>query len=234
MGFLDSVGVSENFLGNFSIAGLGGWAVLIFLFFFVVLITGGITFYYFAKKASNSQFKHKVPIFINSNGKMWRIDVDSAKEIFVPDTNISLFFLKKRKIYIARPTRSMGLNEFWYAIADNGEWINFDMINAPGTDTLASANYDHRDTRYAYVNLKEIIKRNYKDKAVTWWKEYSPIITFVIVSFVFLLGCWILLSKIGGLIKELGVFTEQFKIISQSLETSVKMAQNLNSGVIPG
>ncbi|GAH06563.1 unnamed protein product, partial [marine sediment metagenome] len=130
--------------------------------FVILIVAGGLTFLWNLKKAKKKTFKNRIPIFQTINGKRKRIGSDWAKELFVPDSNISLFYLKEYKIYLARPTRSMGENEYWYAISENGEWVNFDLSVSPDQDTLATANYDHRDTRYAYINLKEIIKKNYK------------------------------------------------------------------------
>lgn len=234
MSFLTDLGISSDFFGNFSFAGIGGWIIFVFLVFVFVLVGAVIAFFHYSNKNAKIQFRFKIPLFLKINEKYQRFDADTAKEVFVPDSNISLFFLKKRKLYIARPTRSMAKDEFWYAISENGEWINFDLSTNPNDNTLAQANYDHRDTRYAYVNLREIIKRNYKDKAVQWWKEYSPIITFVIISFIFILACWILLSKIGTLIKNLGPLTEQWTQISKNMAEAVKISQNLNSGVVSG
>lgn len=233
MGLLDSLGVSD-IGGGIDLSGAGRGAVIIFVAFFVLLLAGIITFLYYSKKVKKTQFKYNIPIFTKIHGKQSRIGVDHAKELFIPDSNISLFFLKNKKIYIARPTRSMGKNEFWYSISENGEWINFDMSTDPEKNTLATANYDHRDTRYAYVNLTELIKRNYKDKSVQWWKEYSPLITFIIVSFIFIAGSWILISRIGKLIEGMGPLLDQWTVISESMAKSVQISQNLNSGIVPG
>ncbi len=233
MGFLESVGVKGGgFFGNVDWGGIGSWVGIIFLIFVLIIIVGIGTFWYYGNKLKKAQFKNQIPIFQTLHGKHSRISIDYAKEVFVPDTNVSLFFLKNKKIYIARPTRAMGKNEYWYSISENGEWVNFDMSTDPEKSTLAQANYDHRDTRYAYINLKEIIKRNYKDKAVKWWKEYSHLITFIIVSFIFIGSSWILLAKIGNLIETLGKVAEQFKVIADTMAKSVQQAQSINSGVV--
>ncbi len=231
MGLLESLGVS-NPLSGINWGALGVWATFAFLAFIILLVAGLATFFYYTRKIKKLQFRNQIPIFQTLHGKHTRITVDYAKEVFVPDTNVSLFFLRDKKIYIARPTRAMGKNEYWYSISENGEWVNFDLTADPEKSTLSQANYDHRDTRYAYINLKEIIKRNYKDKAVKWWKEYSHIITFIIVAFVFVGSMWVLISKIGNLIAELGVVADKFSIIADKMATGVQQAQNINSGVV--
>lgn len=230
---MDSLGV-DNYFGGANFSGLGTTALIILLMFLFAVVIGVVTFLYYSKKIKKVQYKYQIPIFVNLNGKLTRTGVDNAKELFIPDSNISLFYLKHKKIYIARPTRAMGMNEFWYSISENGEWVNFDLSMNPESNTLASANYDHRDTRYAYVNLKEIIKRNYKDKSSPWWKDpvIMNIIAFVIMSVIFLIGAFILISRIGKFIEQMGPLIEQWKIISESMAQSVQQAQNLNSGII--
>ncbi len=236
MGLLDSLGVS----GGLGIgegpnwAGVGNVALIGFIVLIVVIIAGVWTFLYYSKKIKKTLFKNQIPIFVTIHGKHTRVAIDYAKELFIPDSNISLFYLRSKKIYIARPTRAMAKNEYWYAISENGEWVNFDLSSDPKDNTLAQANYDHRDTRYAYVNLKDIIKRNYSDKSVKWWKEYSPLITFIICAFIFIGGCWILLAKIGKLVEMLGPIAENMVRAAESMGQSVQTAQNLNSGIVPG
>ena len=235
MGLLESLGVQGSFFGNFSGEGILFWVGLIFSAFVFLIIVGVLTFLYYSRKSKKISFKHQIPIFTTINGKHTRIGLDWAKELFVPDSNISLFFLKVHKIYLARPTRAMGKNEYWYSISENGEWINFDMSTDPEKNTLATANYDHRDTRYAYVNLKEIIKKNYKDKIVVWWKDpvIMNIIAFVIMSIIFVGGCWFLIAKIGNLIDKMGPFLDKQDLIVEKLAQAVTNAQNINSGVKP-
>ena len=200
----------------------------------ILIVAGGIAFFYYAKKAKKKSFKNQIPIYTSLNGKHKKVGTDWAKEIYVADSNISLFYLKINKIYIARPTRTMGKNEYWYSISENGEWVNFDLSTNPEDNTLAKANYDHRDTRYAYVNLKEIIKKNYKDKSLVWWKDpvIMNIISFVIMSVIFVGACWFLISKMGSLIGQMGPFLDKMDIIADKMAGAVQSSQNINSGVV--
>lgn len=234
MGFLESLGVQNNPFGGISGQGLLFWVGLIFLAFIILIFAGALAFFYYAKKAKKTAFKNVIPIFVSLNGKHKKVGTDYAKEIYVPDSNISLFYLKINKIYIARPTRAMSKNEYWYSISENGEWVNFDLSTNPEDNTLAKANYDHRDTRYAYVNLKEIIKKNYKDKSLVWWKDpvIMNIISYIVMCIIFT-GCvWFLISKCGHLIGQIPAFLDRMDIIADKMTEGVKAAQNINSGVI--
>lgn len=223
-------------LKNFSIDfnGIGSVVGLVLIGLVVFLFVGGITFMLSMKKANKNVFRYSVPIFTRNHGKLSRTGTDQAKEIFIPDSNISLFFLKSRKTYLARPTRSMGKDEFWYYISENGEWINFDLSSLPGNDVFVQANYDHRDTRYAYTQLKEIIKRNYKDKSVQWWKDPAiiNIIGTIIIAILFIGGTIFIISNLGSSVEKIGPYTENMKIVAENLAKAVENAKNLNSGVV--
>lgn len=231
---LEDVGVSKGFFGNFSSGGLFFWLGILFLAFVILVFAGAVTFFYYYRKIKKLAYKNQIPIFVSINGKKYRVGLDQAKELFIPDTNVSLFFLKSHKIYLARPTRAMGKNEFWYCISENGEWVNFDLSDDPEYDTLATANYDHRDTRYAYINLKEIIKKNYKDKSLVWWKDpvIMNIISYIIMCIIFVGCCWFLIAKMGKLIGQMGPFLDKMDLIADKLAGAVKNAQNINSGAI--
>jgi len=233
MGLLEQLGI-DGFFSGFSSSAVLFWGGIILVCFIILILSGGITFIFAARKVNKLAFKNQIPIFQDINGKRIRIGLDWAKEIYVPDSNISLFYLKGFKIYLARPTRPMGKDEYWYSIAQNGEWINFDMSMDPDRNTLAHANYDHRDTRYAYINLKEIIKKNYKEKTLVWWKDpvIMNIISYIIMSLIFLGGCWFLIAKIATVVGQLGPFVERLDIIAEKLSQAVINAQNINSGMV--
>ena len=229
MGFLSDLGAP-------SIGGLDGGTtqtILVILSIFAVLIiVGGFTFAYYLKKNKKKQYKYKIIVFRDTHGKPTPITQDLAKEVFIPNSNVSLIYLKNSKLYLPRPTLSMGTNQFWYNILPNGEWVNYDISMDKGGKTFAEANLDHRDTRYSYINLKEIIKRNYGNKSVKWWKEYAPLITFIVISFVFILGCWILLARIGKLITQLGPIAENMASAAEIMAKGLQTSQNLNSGIV--
>ncbi len=233
MGILSDVG-APDIESALDMSGSGSTILLILLIIVVLIISGIGAFLYYSKKYKKTAFKNQIPIFMKVAGKFHRIGLDWAKELFIPETNISLFYLKNKKIYLARPTRAMGKDEFWYYISENGEWINFDISNHPNDNTLSIANYDHRDTRYAYVNLKDIIKRNYTDKAVSWWKEYSGVITIVVVGIMFIGAMWFFFWRTGQMMDQMGPLTNAMKASSENLVEAAKTMQNINSGVIQG
>ena len=77
--------------------------------------------------------------------------------------------------------------------------------------------YDHTDMRYAMVNLSELIKRNYRDKAIPWWKEYKDIIAVVILVFVMTLSFIFIIMQISKLIIDVGALIDHADKVVQSV-----------------
>lgn len=163
----------------------------------IVGVIGFIVFLIFYTKKQKQIYKYKVHIFEEVRGKFIRVKSDLARELTVPDTNVAVFFLKDSKIYLPRPIRNMGLNEYWFVIRNNREWINIELANFNELTKELGYEFDYTDTRYAYVNLKEIIKRNYRDKVAKWWEKYQGLIYMVVLLLAFALAMGYVTTKVG-------------------------------------
>lgn len=205
------------------ISGIGLFFGAIITFLFVGVI-GGFIFY---KRKEKQEYNKKIFWFEEVQGHMVPIDEDSAKELIVPGTSVAVFYIKKKDLYLPRGTRKMGKDAYWYAIRDNREIVNFSMKNLNEDMKEAGLDYDHTDQRYAWVNLREMIKRNYRDKSVVWWKEYKDIIATAIFIIIMTFAFWFLIHKIG-------VLMGRADQILQRSEDIYKLAQQtLGSGVAP-
>jgi flagellar basal body-associated protein FliL len=231
MGFIGDLG-APNVLQGSNMSGTGTTLLIILGVFLIVLVAGIITFNFYYKKKQQLQFQYKIHIFKEVHGEPQPIDDDLAMEVYVQDSNVSLFYLKKKKLYIARPTLSMGKNAYWYNILKNGEWVNFCLKGSKDGSTFSEANYDHRDTRYAYINLKEIIKKNYTDKSVKWWKEYAPLITLIVFAVIFIVGCLLIAAKMGKVINGFQPVADSMRIVSENLLKVSNTCQT--SGMVAG
>ena len=58
--------------------------------------------------------------------------------------------------------------------------------------------------RYALVNLRAMIQRNYRDNSKPWWREYKDVIGLVILIFVLSFSFFFLISKVAVLIDQVG------------------------------
>lgn len=195
-------------IGGINVTGMiqsiGQIAGMIFLF----LIVGGVWWFVYWKKKNKKLFNKKIFWFEEVHGEMIPIGDDWAAEIKIPGTNLNVFYIKAKDMYMPRPVIKMGKDAYWMAIRKNREIVNFKMKNINEEMKEANLDYDHTDQRYALTNLLAIIKRNYRDKSNPWWREYKDVITTVILIFVLTLSFFFLFSKVGGLIDKVGALID--------------------------
>ncbi len=196
---------TENIAVNFSgiMSGVMQFVILLGLFLFV----GGVFYYVYYLKKKKKRYNKKIFWFEEVHGEMVPIGEDVACELIIPGSNINVFYIKEKDMYLPRPVKRMGKDAYWFAVKNNREIVNFTMANI-NKDDKAGLNFDHTDQRYALTNLKELIKRNYRDKSQPWWREYKDVIGLVILIFVLTLSFIFIISKVGGLLDKAGVLID--------------------------
>ncbi len=217
---------TENILGDFDISSAlstaGQWILLVFLF----ILVGGIFYFVFYLKKKKKRYNKKIFWFEEVHSDMIPIGEDLACELIIPGTNINVFYIKKKDMYLPRPVKRMGKDSYWFAIRNNREIVNFTMKNINEEMKEANLEYDHTDMRYALTNLKELIKRNYRDKSQPWWREFKDVIGLVVLIFVLTLSFIFIISRVGTLIDQVGSLIEHADQLIQLAETKA------GSGVI--
>jgi len=197
-------------------SGLAQFGILLLMF----LIVGGILYYIYYLKKKKKAYNKKIFWFEEVHGAIVPVGQDSACELTVPGTNINVFYIKSKDMYLPRPVKRMGKDAYWYVIKNNREIVNFRMKNINEKMTEANLDYDHTDMRYALTNLKDLIKRNYRDKSTPWWREYKEVISLVILIFVLTLSFIFIISKVGSLIDKVGVLIQHADQLIQMAETT--------------
>ena len=191
-----------------------------------IVVFGIIGFFIYLKMLNKKNFYITVNLFKIVNGKRFFIKSDKAREIVVPGTNVKLLKWKNMGIFSAYPTRAMGHNIYAYNINRFGELTNFDF--GEGEDeTEAQMDFDHRDQTYAYLNLQQLINRNWREKNVLgWWKENLPLITVIVSALLLVLAMWFFFSQSAH---QLETWTQ----ISKNLGDAAMQCNpsNVNSGI---
>lgn len=202
-----------NFLGMMS--GVMQFVILVGMF----ILVGVILYFAHYLKNSKEQYKQKVHWFEEVNGVPVPLGFDLARELTIPNTNVQVFYIKNRDLYLPRPRIKMGKDAYWFMIKRNGEIVNFRMKNMNEEMKEANLDYDHTDMRYALTNLKDLIKRNYRDKSQPWWREYKDVIGLVVLIFVLTISFIFIISKVGGLIDQVGTLIQHADKLIQLAET---------------
>ena len=85
--------------------------------------------------------------------------------------------------------------------------------------------------RWAAENLREFVKRNYKDKAIPWWREYSGVIGTAALIMVFTVAMGVILYMMRGVVTDIGSFAGTME---SALETVTNACtSHPGSGVAP-
>ncbi len=206
----------------------GGYvAGTVLLIFLGIVAFGLIGFFVYYKMMNKKQFYITVNLFKIVNGKRFFIRSDKAKEIVIPRTNVKLLKWKEMNIYSAYPTRAMGQNIYAYNINRFGELTNFDF--GEGEDqTEAQMDFDHRDQTYAYLNLQQLINRNWRDKnTLGWWKENLPLITVIVATILLVLAMWFFFSQSSQQLATWTQISQNFAEASKNVNPSI-----INSGIV--
>lgn len=211
---------TDEILPNFNLSGVisGVWQFVLLIFLFAVV--GGIfyTVYYLKKKKKT--YNKKIFWFEEVNGTPIPVGEDNACELIIPGTNINVFYIKEKDMYLPRPVKRMGKDAYWFMIKNNREIVNFALKNMNEEMTEANLDYDHTDMRYALTNLKDLIKRNYRDKSMPWWREFKDVIGLVVLIFVLTLSFIFIISKVGGLLDRVGVLIDHADQLIQVAKTT--------------
>lgn len=215
-GLLDGINTSAIFTGVTRL-------LILFAMFLVVAAVFGFIYY---KKTQKNRYGVDLHWFQSVNGIFQPVDSDKAAELTIPGTSVKVFYVKKKDLYVPRATRMMGKNSYWFGIRKNKEIVNFTLKDLDKNMKELNLDHDHTDMRYGAENLREMIKRNYRDKSLPWWREYKEIIGVIIFVFVFTVSFFFLIGKIGALL-------DQVSNVAASFENAARICANPGSGVAP-
>lgn len=177
--------------------------------------------------ANRKAYNKKIHIFEEINGQSSPAGEDLAREIILPHTSIRAFYLKRRKIFLPRPSIQSGKNHYWYFIRNDGEWVNIGMANLNKELTELGIKFDHTDMRMANASLKKLVERSYKK--LNWLKEYAPYIGFGILILMLGVAGYMIFAEAGknlGMMSGLGESLEQ---ISNSVDSKLSSLDNICS-----
>ena len=219
MGLLETAGVNSDFISKLTAT----WGYVPKFIGLLILfgITGIIFFVVLNKKRNKQKFCNKLYWFEALGEKTLpknTNNMDLASEITIPGTNLKVFYIKSKDMYLPRPTRRMGENAYWLGITKNNEVINFDLTNINKVRQEAGLDMDHTDQRGANEYLRELIQRNYRDKALPWWREYKELIATVVLIFVFSLAMIFIIGKLGGVVDKIGLLIDHADQVVKSVE----------------
>ncbi len=176
---------------NFNIGDLADKFLTIGMIIISVIILAGIVFFLLNMKKKKKTPAKKIGWWEDVQGKLIPTAMDNAQEIIIPGTRLRVFYIKAKDMWLPRFTRGITKELFYVAITPKRELVNFTLTSIGSDMEKAGLKYDHTDMIWASENLREFIKRNYRDKATPWWKAYQGVITtaiyIIILTFSFVI-----------------------------------------------
>jgi len=193
------------FISGIDIKGILGNIFNVISLIVIAGLVGGFVYMYFRwKKGKASGTLKEIRWWEEVNGQLAPVRTDKAQEIIIPGTNLKVFYVKDKNMWLPRFARGITLNTFFVAITKNKELVNFTLGSIDNELAQSKLTYDHTDMRWAAENLREFVKRNYKDKATTWWKEFSQLIGVVIFIVFMTISLVTIIWFMKGIVTEMG------------------------------
>lgn len=188
---------------NFKIGEIADKILTIGMIVIIIIIVAGIIFFLLnAKKKKKTPVK-KIGWWEEVHGNMIPTAMDKAQEIVIPGTRLRVFYIKSKDMWLPRFTRGITENLFYVAITPKRELVNFTLTSIGKDMEKAGLKYDHTDMIWASENLREFIKRNYRDKSTPWWKAYQGVITtaiyIIILTFSFVIIIYFMRQIVGDM-----------------------------------
>lgn len=190
---------------NVDIGSLANKALTGFMVLFMIVVIGGLVFFYLKKrKEKQSPAMKKIGWWEDVQGNLIPTTMDNAKEIIIPGTRLRVFYIKSKDMWLPRFTRGITKDLFYVAITPKRELVNFKLKSIGETMEKAGLEYDHTDMIWASENLREFIKRNYRDKSTPWWKAYQGVITTVIYIVILTFSFVVILYFMREIVTDMG------------------------------
>ena len=188
---------------NINVGAVVNQILTIAMIIFLIVIIAVIVFFLMKLKKKKKVPQYKIGWWEDVHGELIPTTMDNAKEIIIPGTRLRVFYIKAKDMWLPRFIRGVKEGLFYVAITPRRELVNFTLTSIGADMEKAGLKYDHTDMIWASENLREFIKRNYRDKATPWWKAYQGVITtaiyIIILTFSFVIILYFMRQIIGDM-----------------------------------
>lgn len=200
-----------DFSNSFGLAGFDSGAIVSKIYYWggisLLLVFFGIVlalFYYVWRRNKASLDKITIGWWEEVGEHMEPSFKENVEEIILPGSILRIFYGKKRNIWLPRFSRGVGKNLYYVAKTKNGQMVNFVLGNLAKNLKEADLEFDHTDMLWAAENAREFIKKNYADKATTWWQLYQNTISTAALIFIFTLCFLAIIYFMRGIVVDIG------------------------------
>lgn len=217
----------EGFGFNFNVSAIYNTVLTIVVLVGVLIFAGGVGFFLYKRKKDKLTIKKKIGWWEEDSGRLVPRDMDEAIEIVIPGTRLRVFYIKKKDMWLPRFTRGITPDLYYVCITTKRELVNFTLKSLDKQMAEAGLNYDHTDMIWASENIREFVKRNYRDKAVPWWQAYQTTITIIAYTIIVTISFCVILYMMRKIVGDLGGVVNQ---VSELVKTAGNQCRS--SGIV--
>ena len=218
---LEKVGVD---FGSETALNIGTYITGTVVFLGIAVIVAILTFFIVNRRSYN---KH-IHIFEDINGQTVPVGMDKDREVVLPFTSVRAFYLRKKKLFLPRPSKQTGLNHYWFFVRDDGEWMNIIPSNINRKLKELNMKWDHTDMRMANASLKKLVEKNYK--RTNWLKEYAPYIAIGIMILMLGIVSFLVIREGAAIAGGLGTITDKIADLLETVSDLLAKTDNIVSG----
>ncbi len=192
---------------------------------FVGLVVAGLLVYMLMRAR---KYKNKIRIFKKVGNQWEEAGKDRAFELKYNISGDSIFKLMKRKKILPRPELQTGRNTYWYAVREDGEWINIALGDIDLQMKQAGVRFLHPEMRA----IRTAIERNLKERfdKPKFLERYGVMIINIAAIAIIMIFLWLIVDKILAAQSSSIAATEAAAEVLKETKTVIAALNNLKSG----
>ena len=162
------------------------WVVIVI---FVIFIIAGII----AFILNRLQYKYTIVVFEKVGAYFQPTRKEKAREIKIGSIGDTIFRTNKSKKYLPNPRIQTGKRTYWYAIREDGEYINIGLEDVDFLMKKAKVHYLDKEMRHSRTALDDLFKNRYNKP--TFLSTYGGLIAYSVLIVITIVMFWLLMDK---------------------------------------
>jgi len=193
-----------------------------FIIFIIVMVIFGIGTYILY---SNSRYRKKLVIFEKVAGRFEPTRKDRGMEIKLEYAGDTVLYLKRHKKYLPTPTIQTGRNTYWYAIREDGEWINIGIEDIDERMREVKAHFLETEMRYARVALQRNLKERYAKPS--FLSVYGGLIAYTGLIAITAIMMWLLFDKYMDILSQVDATVTTSRAVMETATNVMSALDNI-------
>jgi hypothetical protein len=216
---------------NFSGESISSFITNILFWLLIILIISIVFAIIIYRIIIKKKYKYQIVIFEKINHRYIPSKRDTAMEESIGDTGDLVFYVKKHKKWLPKGNLQMGNNVFWYAIREDGEWINIGLSDIDLQMKEAKAFFLDKEMRFARAALQKNLAQRYQ--GMNFWQKYGGLIAYMLLILVVGIMMWLIFGKYLEITNALnGAVTSTADLIEQTKSLISIIDQLKQSGAL--